>query len=79
MASLLLIHGILTLLAVKRGWRLAPVVLTALPWLLVPIEPLLPPLAFAGWLLPFANLLVVAGVLSTLGLLYTAVAEPEPF
>ncbi len=77
MVSLLILHGILSLLAIGRGWRIAPVALTALPWLLVPLEPLFPPLAFAGWILPFANLLIAAGVVSTLGLLYTAVAEPE--
>jgi hypothetical protein len=35
-------------------------------------------MSLAGWVLPFANLLVAVAGLSTLSLLYTAVADPEP-
>lgn len=78
MSSLLIIHGLLVLIAVKRGWRVAPFVLLALPRVFAEFGPAFPAFAFAGWVVPFTNLLVAVGVLSTLSLLYTAVADPEP-
>jgi hypothetical protein len=77
MTSLLLINGMLLLLAVKRGWRVAPFVLLALPLVLAELGPSFPALALAGWVLPFTNLLVVAAALCTCSLLYTAIADPE--
>jgi hypothetical protein len=78
MTSLLLINALLLLLAVRRGWRVAPFVFLALPRVLVELEGSIPELAFAGWVLPFANLLVIVGALSTLCMAYTAIADPEP-
>ena len=77
MTALLMIHGVLALFAVRHGWRAAPLVLLALPWLFAQSEPILPELAFAGWYVPFANLLMLVGAGSTCCLLYTAIAEPE--
>jgi hypothetical protein len=78
MTALLLIHVILALFAVRRGWRVAPFVLLALPRLFAELEPALPEFALAGWIVPFANLLLLIGGVSTCCLLYTAIAEPEP-
>jgi hypothetical protein len=77
MTSLLLINGMLLLFAVKRGWRVAPFVLLALPPVLAELGPIFPEMALAGWVLPFTNLLVVAAGLCTCSLLYTAIADPE--
>ena len=78
MTALLLIHGLLVLFAVKRGWRVAPFLLLALPRLVAEFGPRLPDLAVGGWALPLTNLLFAVGALSTISLLYTAVADPEP-
>ena len=77
MTALLLIHGVLLLFAVRRGWRAAPAFFVALPWVFLSLQSPLASLEFAGWLIPFANLLLGVGALSTLGLLYTAVVEAE--
>ena len=77
MTALLMIHGVLVLFAIKHGWRAAPLVLLALPWLLAQSEPLFPELEFAGWYVPFTNVLMLVGAASTSCLLYTAIAEPE--
>lgn len=76
--SMLVIHGVLAIFAVKRGWRAAPLALLALPWVLMGLAPALPPLIVAGWWLPYTNLLVGVGTVSTLALVYTALIEPEP-
>ena len=78
MTSLLVINGVLLLFAVKRGWRVAPFVLLALPRRLAELDGRLPELALAGWVLPFANLLVIVGALCTFCMLYTAISDPEP-
>lgn len=77
MSSLLLINGVLLLLAMRRGWRVAPFVLMVIPPLLAKLEPHAPELALAGWVLPFANLIVAIAGLCTCSLLYTAIADPE--
>jgi hypothetical protein len=75
--ALLVVHGLLVLIALTRGWRALPVFWAALPWALKVAAPLYAPISFAGWWLPVSNLLVFAGTVATLGLLYTAAAEPE--
>lgn len=77
MSSLLVINGALLLFAMKRGWRVAPFVLLAIPPVLAELEPHFPEMALAGWELPFANLLVLVAGLCTCSLLYTAIADPE--
>jgi len=78
MTSLLVINGLLLLLAVRRGWRLAPIVLLASPPVLAQLEASMPELALAGWVLPFANLMILVMASSTLGMIYTAISDPEP-
>lgn len=78
MTAMLILHAMLALYAFHRGWRLAPLLLTALPWLLLPLESALSNLTIGGWWLPFSNLLLCAGAFSTLALVYTAVVRPEP-
>jgi hypothetical protein len=79
MSSLLLIHGALALIALARGWRVAPLVLVVAPFAFAKYGPgVVSEMSLAGWVLPFANLLVAVAGLSTLSLLYTAVADPEP-
>lgn len=77
MTSLLLINGMLVLFAMKRGWRVGPFVLLALPAVLAKLEPYFPELALAGWVLPFTNLLVLVGGFCSCSLLYAAIADPE--
>ncbi len=77
MTALLMIDGVLALFAIRHGWRAAPLVLLAVPWLIAQSEPMLPELTFAGWYVPFTNVLMLVGALSTSCLLYTAIAEPE--
>jgi hypothetical protein len=77
MTSLLLINGLLVIFAMKRGWRVGPFVLLAIPPLLAKLEPHFPEMALAGWALPFTNLLVVVAGLCTCSLLYAAIADPE--
>lgn len=78
MTALLVIHGFLALLAIKRGWRLAPFAILALPWAFAEFGPALPELALAGWFIPFATLSVLVAGASTCCLVYTAIANPEP-
>jgi hypothetical protein len=78
MTSLLVFNGLLLLFAVRRGWRVAPFVLLALPRVLAEFGPSLPELAVAGWVLPFTNLVVVVAGLCTFCMVYTAIADPEP-
>ena len=78
MTGLLMIHAILLLFAVKRGWRALPFAVLALPHLLGLIEPLLPAFAFAGWQVPFANVALAVAAACTGSLIYTAIANPEP-
>jgi hypothetical protein len=78
LTTLLMIDGLLLMFAVKRGWKVAPFVLLALPPLLAELGPSLPAMALAGWMLPFTSLLAVAALLCTFSLLYTAIADPEP-
>jgi hypothetical protein len=78
MTAMLILHAMLAFYAFQRGWRLAPLLLAALPWLLLPLEARLSDLTIGGWWLPFSNLLISAGVFSTLALAYTAVVRPEP-
>ena len=77
MASLLLINGTLVLFAMKRGWRVGPFVLLALPAVLAKLEPHAPEMALAGWVLPYANLVVLVAGFCTCSLLYAAIADPE--
>ena len=77
MTALLLIHVALVLFAVRRGWRVLPFVLLALPRLFAELEPALSHVALAGWIVPFTNLLLLVAGASTCCLLYTAIAEPE--
>lgn len=79
MTSLLIIQVALILIAVRRGWRVAPFAIMAVPHVIAKYAPLhLPELALAGWVLPVAYVVFGVGTLSTLALLYTAVANPEP-
>jgi len=78
MTSLLVINGLLLLFAVKRGWRVAPFAMLALPPVLAELEGSVPELALAGWVLPFANLLVIVAGFCTCCMVYTAVADPDP-
>ncbi len=78
MTALLLIHGILMLIAIRRGWRLAPLALLGLTWGFGQFGPALPELTFAGWFIPFTTLMLAVAGASTCALLYTALAEPEP-
>jgi heme/copper-type cytochrome/quinol oxidase subunit 1 len=78
MTSLLIIHGLLAIFAVRRGWRVAPFVWLALPRLFAEYGSMLPRIDLSIWVLPLANLLVVVAGVSTLCLLYTAIADPEP-
>lgn len=77
MLSLLVLDGLLALLAINRGWLLAPLCLAALPWSILPLESVLANVVLAGWWLPFSNLLICVGAFSTLSLFYTAICEPE--
>ncbi len=77
MQALLVVHGLLVVLALMRGWRALPLFWLALPWAIQLSASLYGPLSFAGWWLPVPNLLVFVGTAATLGLLYTAAAEPE--
>jgi heme/copper-type cytochrome/quinol oxidase subunit 1 len=78
MTTLLVIHGVLVLFAMKRGWRVGPFVLLVIPPLLAKLEPHFPEMALAGWVLPFTNLLVLVAGFCTCSLIYTSIADPEP-
>ncbi len=76
--ALLLFHSILVFLAIKRGWRVLPFVVLALPHIFAGLVLQLPALAFGGWVVPSTNLVMIVGALCTCSLLYTAIADPEP-
>jgi hypothetical protein len=79
MTSLLLIQAALIFIALRRGWRVAPFAIMAVPHLIAKYAPLhLPELALAGWALPMTYVVFGVGAASTVALLYTAVANPEP-
>jgi hypothetical protein len=76
--ALLLFHAILVFFAVRRGWRVLPFAVLALPHFFAGVIAQLPLLTFGGWFVPTTNLVVIAACLCTCSLLYTAIADPEP-
>jgi hypothetical protein len=78
LSALLLLHGFLIFFAIRRGWRLAPFVVMALPQLAAQVVHVAPAISLAGWYVPISTLVMLVGLLATTGLVYTAVVDPEP-
>ena len=77
MTALLLLHILLILFALRRGWRVAPFVLMALPPLTAHFVAGAPPIVLMGWLVSVTALSGFVSVLATASLVYTAIVDPE--
>jgi hypothetical protein len=76
--ALLFFHAVLVFFSMRRGWRVLPFAVLALPHVFAGIVSQLPALAVGGWIVPVTNLVMAVGGLCTCSLLYTSIADPEP-